>query len=55
MMQEIGNAEVIGPILLGIQKPIHIVQIESSVREIINMAAIAVVDAQCAADDGCNG
>jgi malate dehydrogenase (oxaloacetate-decarboxylating)(NADP+) len=46
MMQEIGNAEVIGPILLGIAKPIHILQLESSVREIINMAAIAVVDAQ---------
>jgi malate dehydrogenase (oxaloacetate-decarboxylating)(NADP+) len=53
MMQEIGNAEVIGPILLGIQKPIHILQIESSVREIINMAAIAVVDAQCAENSDC--
>jgi malate dehydrogenase (oxaloacetate-decarboxylating)(NADP+) len=53
MMQEIGNAEVIGPILLGIQKPIHILQIESSVREIVNMAAIAVVDAQCAGDANC--
>lgn len=47
MMQEIGEAEVIGPILLGIAKPIHILQLESSVREIVNMASIAVVDAQC--------
>ncbi|UCG27626.1 MAG: NADP-dependent malic enzyme [Bacteroidales bacterium] len=46
MMQEIGNAEVVGPILLGIAKPIHILQLESSVREITNMASIAVVDAQ---------
>ena len=46
MMQEIGGAEVIGPILLGIGKPIHILQLESSVREIVNMAIMAVVDAQ---------
>ncbi len=53
MMQEIGSAEVIGPILIGIAKPIHILQLESSVREIINMAAIAVVDAQCLARETC--
>jgi len=47
MMQEIGGAEVIGPILLGIGKPVHILQIESSVREIVNIATIAVLDAQC--------
>jgi len=47
MMQEIGETEVIGPVLLGLAKPIHILQIESSVREIVNMATIAVVDAQC--------
>ena len=46
MMQEIGNAEVIGPILVGLGKPVHILQLESSVREIVNMATIAVVDAQ---------
>jgi malate dehydrogenase (oxaloacetate-decarboxylating)(NADP+) len=51
MMQEIGGAEVIGPILLGISKPIHILQLESSVREIVNMATIAVVDAQCLEED----
>ncbi len=46
MMQEIGGAEAVGPILLGLNKPVHILQIESSVREIVNMTAIAVVDAQ---------
>jgi malate dehydrogenase (oxaloacetate-decarboxylating)(NADP+) len=46
MMQEIGGAEAIGPILLGTQKPVHILQLGSSVREIVNMITIAVVDAQ---------
>jgi malate dehydrogenase (oxaloacetate-decarboxylating)(NADP+) len=46
MMQEIGGAEVTGPILLGVGKPIHILQMESEVREIVDMAAFAVVDAQ---------
>ena len=46
MMQEIGGSEVTGPILLGLGKPIHILQMESEVREIIDMAAFAVVDAQ---------
>ncbi|MCF8380123.1 MAG: NADP-dependent malic enzyme [Bacteroidales bacterium] len=53
MMQEIGGAEVIGPILMGLGKPIHVLQIESSVREIVNMAAIAVIDAQCYQDPTC--
>lgn len=46
IMQEVGDAEAIGPILIGTKKPIHIIQIGSSVRQIVNMAAIAVVDAQ---------
>jgi malate dehydrogenase (oxaloacetate-decarboxylating)(NADP+) len=46
MMQEIGGSQVTGPILLGLGKPIHILQMESEVREIIDMAAFAVVDAQ---------
>jgi len=46
MMQEIGEGEVTGPILLGVGKPIHILQMESKVREIVDMAAFAVVDAQ---------
>lgn len=46
LMMEIGGAEAIGPILLGMKKPVHIVQLGSTIREIVNMAAIAVVDAQ---------
>lgn len=46
MMQEIGDAEVLGPILCGTKRPVHIVQLGASVREIVNMAAIATVDAQ---------
>ncbi|MET4105541.1 NADP-dependent malic enzyme [Hymenobacter sp. UYP22] len=46
VIQEIGGAEVIGPILMGMRKPVHILQLGASVREIVNMAAIAVVDAQ---------
>ncbi len=46
LLQEIGGAEAIGPILMGMRKPVHILQLGSSIREIINMVAIAVVDAQ---------
>jgi malate dehydrogenase (oxaloacetate-decarboxylating)(NADP+) len=51
MMQQIGVADVIGPILLGIRKPVHIIQRESSVKEIIDMTAIAVIDAQHLEED----
>ena len=51
MMQELGEAEVIGPILVGIRKPVQILQMESSVREIVNMAAITVIDAQTANEE----
>jgi len=43
---EIGGAEAIGPILMGMNKPVHVLQLGSSVREIVNMVAIAVVDVQ---------
>jgi malate dehydrogenase (oxaloacetate-decarboxylating)(NADP+) len=46
VLQEIGTAKALGPILLGMNKPIHIMQMECSVSEIVNMAAIAVIDAQ---------
>lgn len=45
-MYEIGGAEAVGPILMGMQKPIHVVPTECSVREIVNMTTIAVLDAQ---------
>lgn len=46
LMQELGGAEVIGPILLGMKKPVHVLQIGSSVREIVNMVTIAAADVQ---------
>ncbi|AMJ68288.1 malic enzyme [Hymenobacter sp. PAMC 26628] len=46
VLQEIGGAEVIGPVLMGMRKPVHILQLGASVRDIVNIAAIAVVDAQ---------
>lgn len=46
LMQEMGVGETIGPILLGMEKPVHILQLGSSVREIVNMITISVVDAQ---------
>jgi malate dehydrogenase (oxaloacetate-decarboxylating)(NADP+) len=46
LLKEIGGADAIGPILLGLNKPVHVLQLGSSVRNIIDMALIAVVDAQ---------
>ena len=46
LLQEIGGAEAVGPILLGLKKPVHVLQLGSSVREIVNMITIAVVNAQ---------
>jgi malate dehydrogenase (oxaloacetate-decarboxylating)(NADP+) len=46
IMQELGGVEAIGPLLLGMKKPVHILQLGSSVREIVNMVTLAVVDAQ---------
>lgn len=46
LLQELGGAEAVGPILLGLKKPVHVLQLGSSVRQIVNMVAIAVVEAQ---------
>jgi len=46
IMQEIGSSEAIGPIVMGLKKPVHVLQLSSSVREIVDMTTIAVVDAQ---------
>ncbi|MFP5470950.1 MAG: NADP-dependent malic enzyme [Bacteroidia bacterium] len=46
LMQEMGHAEAIGPILLGMKKPVHVLQMGSSVREIVNMVAITAFDVQ---------
>lgn len=46
LLKELGGADSIGPILLGLKKPVHVLQLGSSIRNIINMANIAVIDAQ---------
>ena len=46
ILQELGEAEAVGPILLGLNKPVHVLQMGSTVREIVNMVNIAVIDAQ---------
>ena len=46
LMKELNEALSIGPILMGLSEPIHILQLGASVAEIVNMSALAVVDAQ---------
>jgi malate dehydrogenase (oxaloacetate-decarboxylating)(NADP+) len=46
LLKEVGGADAIGPILLGLKKPVHVLQLGSTVRSIVNMANVAVVDAQ---------
>ncbi|WP_234734634.1 NADP-dependent malic enzyme [Tellurirhabdus bombi] len=46
LMSEAAGVDIIGPILLGLRKPVHVLQLGSSEREIVNMVAIAVVEAQ---------
>src|SRR5690554_6993950 len=46
LLQEMTEAEAIGPVLVGLRKSIHVLQLGSSVREIVNMVKVAVVDAQ---------
>ncbi|WP_163517756.1 NADP-dependent malic enzyme [Gelidibacter japonicus] len=46
LLKELNGAESIGPIMMGMRKPVHILQLDASVDEIVNMTAIAVIDAQ---------
>lgn len=46
LMKELDTADAVGPVLLGLKKPVHVLQLGSTVRSIFNMALIAVVDAQ---------
>ncbi|MFP4511013.1 MAG: NADP-dependent malic enzyme [Spirochaetaceae bacterium] len=46
LLGEIGGAELVGPILMGMKKPVHILQLGSSIREIVNMVGLSVVEAQ---------
>ncbi len=45
LIQSMGNAKLIGPILTGLSKPVHILQLGSSVEEIVDMMIVAVNDA----------
>ena len=49
LLNKLGEAEAVGPILMGMKKPVHVLQRGDDVADIINMAAVAVVDAQNAA------
>ncbi|WP_343304170.1 NADP-dependent malic enzyme [Chitinophaga niabensis] len=59
LLQEVAGFDAIGPILLGMKKPVHILQLGSTVRQIVNVVLIAVVDAQTkcckAEEEGKNG
>lgn len=44
LVRDLGGVEIIGPILLGLPKPVYVTQIESSVRELVNLATLAVVN-----------
>ncbi len=46
LMKQLDGVESVGPILMGMSKPVHIIQLGASVDEMVNMAAVAVVDAQ---------
>ena len=46
MVHLLGNATLIGPILLGMRRPVHVLERGADVQDIVNMAAVAVVDAQ---------
>ncbi|TBN01825.1 NADP-dependent malic enzyme [Hyunsoonleella flava] len=46
LLKELNEADSIGPIMMGMKKPVHILQLDASVDEIVNMTAVAVVDAQ---------
>jgi malate dehydrogenase (oxaloacetate-decarboxylating)(NADP+) len=46
LLARLGGAQNIGPLIMGFSKPVHVLQPEAEVNDIVNMAAIAVVDAQ---------
>ena len=45
VMREMGVGESIGPIQMGLKKPVHFINVDAEVRDIINLIAIAVLDA----------
>ena len=54
LLREVGGADAIGPVLMGMKKPVHVLQLGSSVRSIVNMTLIAVIDAQMKCDHARN-
>ena len=46
LLTQLGGATAIGPILVGMQHPVHVLEQGADVQEIVNMAAVAVIDAQ---------
>jgi malate dehydrogenase (oxaloacetate-decarboxylating)(NADP+) len=46
LLDHLGGATAIGPILVGMNRPVHVLERGAEVQEIVNMAAVAVVDAQ---------
>ncbi|MBO7606731.1 MAG: hypothetical protein J6T28_03840, partial [Paludibacteraceae bacterium] len=46
MLMQMGMAESVGPVQMGLKKPVHVLDVEASVRDIVNMTTIAVIDAQ---------
>jgi len=46
LVAKVGSSELIGPILMGMSRPVHVLQRSATVEEIVDVAAIAVVDAQ---------
>ncbi|MCK9173244.1 MAG: phosphate acyltransferase, partial [Desulfuromonas thiophila] len=46
LLAKLGGAEAVGPILMGIKRPVHVLQRGDDINDIVNMAAVAVVDAQ---------
>jgi malate dehydrogenase (oxaloacetate-decarboxylating)(NADP+) len=46
LLNTVGEMNIIGPVLLGLKKPVHILQMGASVRQIVDMVGIAAIDAQ---------
>jgi malate dehydrogenase (oxaloacetate-decarboxylating)(NADP+) len=46
LLNQLGGATAIGPILIGMRHPVHVLELGADVQEIVNMAAVAVIDAQ---------
>ena len=52
LLSKLGGADSVGPILMGMKKPVHVLQRGDDVADIVNMAAVAVVDAQQLSEEG---